>query len=171
RLKCVHGAAIASPADHKEMMPVAAPGDEVAASVARGADDNNRVPRAELISVITGDLDKLISDVGRALSAMGFTGKYGRQVVLTGGGAELTGLADYAQSALGTPVRIGRPLHLQGLPEAHSVPGFSTLAGIVLYAADDPVDIRQVGARKLLPLSGAGSAMIQRIWTAMKEYF
>lgn len=171
RLKCVHGSAIASPADHKEMIPVVAPGDEAAAAVARGADDNNRVPRAELISVITGDLDTLISAVGRSLVSMGFSGKHGRQVVLTGGGAELTGLADYAQSALGTPVRIGRPLHLQGLPEAHSVPGFSTLAGIVLYAADDPVDIRKVRAGKSLPLSGAGSAMIQRVWTAMKEYF
>src|SRR5690554_2991716 len=65
RLKCVHGSAIASPADHKELIPVAGPGDDSAGPVARGADDNNRIPRAELISVITGDLDRLISDVGR----------------------------------------------------------------------------------------------------------
>ena len=30
-----------------------------------------------------------------------------KQVVLTGGGAQLPGLADYAQAALGRPVRIG----------------------------------------------------------------
>ncbi len=171
RLKCVHGSAIASPADHREMIPVAGPDDDGAGPVARGADDNNRVPRAELISVITGELDRLIGDVGRGLESMGFSGKHGRQVVITGGGAELAGLADYAQAALGTPVRIGRPQQLKGLPEAHAVPGFATLAGLVLYAAEDPVDIRMIGSRHTSTTRVAGLALVQRVWTAMKEYF
>ena len=50
RLKCVYGSAIASPADHREMIPVNGPGEERAGPVARGADDKNRIPRAELIS-------------------------------------------------------------------------------------------------------------------------
>src|SRR6478609_11886622 len=80
RLKCVHGSAIASPADHRELIPVAGPGEERAGPIARGADDKNRIPRAELISVITGELDRLISDVGRALEAQGYSGGFaGRQ--------------------------------------------------------------------------------------------
>ena len=144
--------------------------------VARGADDKNRIPRAELISVITGELDRLISDVGRALEAQGYSGGYsgrqGRQVVLTGGGAELAGLADYAQAALGKPVRNGRPPQLKGLPEAHGVPGFATLAGLVLYAAEDPIDIRAVGSRfqQVHRISGV-RLLMWRLWTAMKEYF
>jgi len=171
RLKCVYGSAIASPADHREMIPVNGPGDERPGPIARGADDRNRVPRAELISVIAGELDRLISEVGRALETMGFSGRHGRQVVLTGGGAELAGLADYAQSALGKPVRIGRPPQLKGLPEAHAVPGFATLAGLVLYAAEDPIDIRSVGSRFQAGARPAGVAQLGRIWTAMKEYF
>jgi cell division protein FtsA len=171
RLKCVHGSAIASPADHREMIPVNGPGEERGGPVARGADDKNRIPRAELISVITGELDSLIGDVGRALEAMGFTGPRGRQVVLTGGGAELAGLADYTQAALAKPVRVARPPQLKGLPEAHAVPGFATLAGLVLYAAADPVDIRSVGSRFQLSSRPAGLAQLGRIWTAMKEYF
>jgi cell division protein FtsA len=31
------------------------------------------------------------------------------------------------------------------MPEAHHAPGFATLAGLCLYAAEDPVDIRAVG--------------------------
>ncbi len=176
RLKCVHGSAIASPADHRELIPVAGPGEERTDPVARGADDKNRVPRAELISVITGELDRLISDVGRALEAQGYSGsvpgRQGRQVVLTGGGAELAGLADYAQAALGKPVRIGRPPQLKGLPEAHGVPGFATLAGLVLYAAEDPIDIRAVGSRfqQVHRLSGL-RLLLWRVWLAMKEYF
>ena len=66
-------------------------------------------------------------------------------VGFTGGGAEMTGLADYAQAALGRPVRIGKAPQLKGLPEAHAVPGFATLAGLVLYAAEDPIDVRAFG--------------------------
>lgn len=172
RLKCVHGSAIASPADHREMIPVGGPGDDGTGPIARGADDKNRIPRAELISVITGELDQLVSDVGRALESLGYSGRQGRQVVLTGGGAELAGLADYAQSALGKPVRIGRPPQLKGLPEAHGVPGFATLAGLVLYAAEDPIDIRAVGSRFQYVHRFSGVRLLMwRVWTAMKEYF
>jgi cell division protein FtsA len=171
RMKCVYGSATASPADHREMIPVNGPGEERGGPVARGADESNRIPRAELISVITGELDRLVSDVGRALEAMGYSGRQGRQVVLTGGGAELAGLADYAQAALGKPVRIGRPPALKGLPEAHGVPGFATLAGLVLYAAEDPIDIRSVGSRFQTHHRSPGVAKVMRIWTAMKEYF
>jgi cell division protein FtsA len=174
RLKCVHGSAIASPNDHRELVAVNGPGDERAGPIARGADEQNRIPRSELIAVITGELDRLVSDVGRALEAIGFSGKSGtrnRQVVLTGGGAEMAGFADYAQSALAKPVRIGRPPQLKGLPEAHAVPGFATLAGLVLYAAEDPVDIRAVGPRHQITRRYGATAMAQRLWHAMKEYF
>lgn len=170
RLKCVAGSAIASPADHREMIPVNGPGEEQAGPLARHADDKNRVPRAELISVITGQLDRLVSEISKSLKALGFSGRNG-QVVLTGGGAELAGIADYAQSALGRPVRIGKPPTLKGLPEAHGVPGFSTLAGLVLYAAADPVDIRSIrqGYQDTTRLTGL--ALAQRVFQALKQYF
>lgn len=175
RLKCVHGSAIASPNDHRELVAVAGPGDDRSGPIARGADEQNRIPRSELISIITVELDRLVSDIGRALEAMGFSGSRAgsrnRQVVITGGGAELAGLADYAQSALGKPVRIGKPPHLRGLPEAHAAPGFATLAGLVLYAAEDPVDIRAFGNRHQITRRYGATAMAQRLWHAMKEYF
>ncbi len=171
RLKCVHGSAIASPADHREMIPVNAPGEEGSGPLARHADDKNRVPRAELVSVITTQLARLMEEVSRALKGLGFAGQRGQLVVLTGGGAELAGLADYAQAALGRPVRIGRPQHLKGLPEAHATPGFSTLAGLVLYAAADPIDIRAIGPRGA-PRGGTGwLELLDRIIRAIKEYF
>ena len=171
RLKCVAGSAIASPTDHREMIPVNGPGDEHAGPLARHADDKNRVPRSELVSVITGQLDLLVKEIGKSLKSMGFTGKSGQQVVLTGGGAELAGIADYAQGALGRPVRIGKPPALKGLPEAHGVPGFSTLAGLVIYAAADPVDIRSVGTAYQETTRPTGFALAQRVFRAVKEYF
>lgn len=178
RLKCVHGSAIASPADHREMIPVNAPGEEGTGPIARHADDKNRIPRAELISVITSQLARLTDDIARTLKGMGFgapvagNGNAGGQlVVLTGGGAELAGLADYAQSALGRPVRIGKPLAMKGLADAHAVPGFTTLAGLVLYAAADPVDIRSLGPVYQQYTRYSGIGLMNRLFHAVKEYF
>jgi cell division protein FtsA len=171
RLKCVHGSAIASPADHKEMVPVNGPGEESAGPLARHADDKNRIPRAELVSVVTAQLGRLMEEISKALKSLGFTGSGGQQVVLTGGGAELVGLADYAQQALGKPVRIGSAPRLLGLPEAHAKPGFATLAGLVLYAAADPVDIRSIGPAYQTVGRYAGLGLVGRVYRAVKEYF
>ena len=178
RLKCVSGSAIASPSDHREMIPVNGPNeswDEGSGPVARGADDKNRIARAELVSVVTQHLSQLTGEVGRALKDMGFSGTRAGPVVLTGGGAELAGLAEFTQSALGMPVRVGRAPTLKGLPEAHSTPGFSTLAGLCLYAAEDPVDIRSVGAhyaatREVRGPLGAPMA-IGGLMRALRQYF
>jgi cell division protein FtsA len=171
RLKCVNGSAIASPADHREMIPVNAPGEEGSGPIARHADDKNRIPRAELISVITGQLGRLMEEVNKALKALGFNGRRGQQVVFTGGGAELVGLADYAQAALGKPVRIGNTPQLAGLAEAHVKPGFATLAGLVLYSAADPVDIRAIGPAYQETQRYSGAGLVQRVFRAMREYF
>jgi len=171
RLKCVHGSAIASPADHREMIPVNAPGEEASGPPALHADDKNRIPRAELVSVITGQLGRLTEEIARALKTLGFTGSRGQMVVITGGGAELAGLADYAQGALGRPVQIGKPMALKGLADAHAVPGFTTLAGLVLYAAADPVDIRTFAPSYQQTLRYSGLGLLTRIFHALKLYF
>lgn len=180
RLKCVAGSAIASPADHRELIPVNGPNDApdgaAAGPLARGADDKNRIVRAELISVVTQQLAVLTGEVGKALKEMGFSGNRAGQVVLTGGGAELAGMADFMQGALGQPVRLGRPPQLAGMPEAHQAPGFATLAGLCLYAAEDPVDIRAVGAGRAAAYRSAVRQSgwldpVMRLMRALKENF
>ena len=174
RLKCVSGSAIASPSDHREMIPVNGPNEDMgdgSGPLARGADEKNRIARAELVSVVTQQTSALTDEIGRALKGMGFTGATGGQVVLTGGGAELDGLAEFTQGALGMPVRIGRPPTLKGLPEAHSTPGFATLAGLCLYAADDPIDIRAIGPKSTTTTRYNNSQTVSRLFKALKEYF
>jgi cell division protein FtsA len=62
-------------------------------------------------------------------------------------------------------VRIGRPPHLRGLPEAQ------TLAGLVLYAAADPVDIRSIGPSYQPTGRYSGTALVRRLFKVAKEYF
>jgi cell division protein FtsA len=168
RLKCVSGSAIASPADHREMIQIAPPAETAAADGARA---ERSIARAELVSIVTQNLAFLTREIARALKDMGFTGGHGGQIVLTGGGAELAGLAEYAQGALGRPCRVGRPMALRGLPEAHATPGFSTLAGLCLYAADDPVDIRTIGKGYQTASRYGAPQGVSRLLRALKEYF
>ncbi len=108
RLKCVSGSAIATPSDHREMIPVNGPEDEGDGRLARGADEQNRIARAEIVGIVTERLSHLSSEVGKALKSLGFSGAQSGQVVLTGGGAELHGVADFMQGALGRAGQAGQ---------------------------------------------------------------
>ena len=100
-----------------------------------------------------------------------FRSPVARQVVLTGGGAELKGIADYAQQALGRSVRVGRPRGMTGLPEAHSGPGFSTLAGLAFFAASDPIDLRAIAPRQQAVTKAKGLRGISRLLQAAKANY
>ena len=137
RMKCFYGSAMTSPRDNHDMIDV-----NPVASAEEGVEPV-RASRAQLIAVIRQRLELLTGEIASALKSLGFTGPAGRQVVLTGGGSELKGMADYAQGVLGRAVRVGRP-KLPGLPEAHSGPAFATLAGLAQFAASNELDLRQV---------------------------
>jgi cell division protein FtsA len=135
RIKCFYGSAMTSPRDNHDMIELA--------PIAGGQEgiESARITRAQLVSVIRQRLEHLTAQIEAALKQLGFAGPFGRQVVLTGGGAELKGIADYAQGVLGRAVRVGRP-NMAGLPDAHGGPAFSTLAGLAQFAASDELDLR-----------------------------
>ncbi|MEO0441097.1 MAG: cell division protein FtsA [Pseudomonadota bacterium] len=165
RIKCFYGSATTSPRDNHDVIQIDAE------TKTEETDEEGRITRAQLISVIRQRLDHLMGEIGQSLKDLGFTGPVGRQVVLTGGGAELKGIADYAQSALGQTVRVGRPLGLTALPEAHSGPAFAGLAGLVLYAAEEPVDLRSLSPNYQPVHKYAGSAVIGRLMSAIRGNF
>lgn len=165
RMKCFFGSATASPRDNHEMIEVAPVSSE------EDAGEGSRITRAQLIAVIRQRLDHLVPEIAKALKELGFTGPVGRQVVLTGGGSELKGLADYMQGALGRAVRLGRPRGLNGLPEAHSGTGFATLAGLIHYAASDPLDLRGLSTGGQVVSRVVGGGWIKRFVSAFQQGF
>jgi cell division protein FtsA len=129
-----------------------------------------RITRAQLIAVIRQRLEHLTGEIATALKEFGFTGPFGRQVVLTGGGSELKGIADYAQGVLGRAVRIGRP-KLPGLPEAHSGPAFATLAGLAQFAASKELDLRQLVTTETTVQKSDGGNILQRLIAAFRTQY
>jgi cell division protein FtsA len=141
RLKCFYGSAMTSPRDNHEMI-------EASQIAAEEGAEPTRITRAQLMMVIRQQVEGLTAQIEAALKALGFTGPVGRQVVLTGGGAELKNIADYMQGVLGRAVRVGRPRTITGLPDAHSGPAFSTLVGLAYLAGSGSSDIRDIGLAK-----------------------
>jgi cell division protein FtsA len=56
-------------------------------------------------------------------------------LVLTGGAAQLTGLAELADHMVGLPVRVAAPRGLEDMTEDVSKPEYATAVGLVLYGA------------------------------------
>jgi cell division protein FtsA len=165
RMKCFFGSAMQSRRDFREMIEVAPATGGIEST------DGRKVTRAELVGVICERLGRLMKDVAAALNDMGFQGPVARQVVLTGGGAELKGIADYAQTALGRAVRIGRPKGLAALPDAHSGPAFATLAGIALHVASNPLDLRTMPSSIQTVHRTGQSAWLQRLIAAFRANY
>jgi cell division protein FtsA len=160
RLKCFYGSAMTSPRDNHEMIEATQIGAEPGA-------EPMRITRAQLMMVIRGRVEELTGQIEESLKALGFTGPVGRQVVLTGGGAELKNLADYMQGVLGRAVRVGRPRTLTGIPEAHSGPAFSTLVGLAQLAASGSGDIRDIALGTITDRK-PGRGMVGRLIAAMR---
>jgi cell division protein FtsA len=164
RMKCFYGSATTSPRDNHDMIelkPIAGSEEGTEAS---------RITRAQLNSVIRARLEHLTGEVAAALKDLGFGGPFGRQVVLTGGGSELKGIADYAQGVLGRAVRIGRP-SLRGLPEAHSGPAFTTLVGLAQFAASDELDLRATMATDRSVPKSNSNGLVGRLISAFRSGF
>ena len=139
-LKAMHGSASLAPRDNHEQLETLPISDDDAA-------EPGQVTRAELNRVIRARLTLLFEMVADALAAIGFTGPAGKQVVLTGGGAELAGVADFAQGALGRQVRVGRPRSLGTLTGGPATAALATLAGLAAFAARDADDLWSLAER------------------------
>src|SRR3954467_8402850 len=159
RLKCFYESGMTSPRDNHEMIEATQIGAEPGA-------EPMKMTRAQLMMGIRQRVEEVTNEIEAALKGLGFTGPVGRQVVLTGGGAELKNVADFMQGVLGRAVRVGRPRQITGLPDAHSGPAFSTLVGLTMLAASGRGDIRDIAGPVVRPSQRQG--MIGRLIDAMK---
>ena len=160
-MKCRFGSAMTSPRDNHEMVEAMPIGGE-------DGGEPLRITHAQLITVIRQRTEQITNEIERALKELGFSGPVGRQVVLTGGGADLKNIADYMQGVLGRAVRVGRPRTITGLPEAHSGPAFSTLVGLAMLAGTGTGDIRDLAlgaVKERKPATG----MVGRLLNALRQ--
>lgn len=125
RLKTLHGSALATSVDDRDMLTIP--------PVEGEGDLPNQIPRSALTRVIRPRVEEILELVRDRLTASGFAGRVGKQIVLTGGASQLTGLSEVARRVIGRNVRLGRPLGVAGLPEAAKGPAFAASVGLLIY--------------------------------------
>ncbi len=127
RLKTFHGGVVATGMDDREMI-------EIGGETGDWEHDRRSVSRAELIGIMRPRIEEILEEARLRLDAAGFDNLPSQQIVLTGGGSQVPGLTDLATKILGRQVRLGRPLRIQGLPQAATGPGFSACVGLSVLA-------------------------------------
>ena len=128
RVKIKYGSAVATSRDDREYVDLSFGGNDWE----RG---NNTITKTELIGVIRPRVEEILEMVRDSLNSCGFSGLPGQRIVLTGGASNLPGLEHLARQILGAQIRFGKPIRLQGLPQAMAGPQFSSAVGLCLYAA------------------------------------
>ena len=126
RLKTLFGGVISARTDDHDSVTVPVLGED-------DRTHRNSVTKAQLVRIVRPRVDEILELVRDRLVRSGFAGIAGGRIVLTGGAAQLTGIADLATHMLGRQVRIGRPLGIAGLPEAAKGPSFAAACGLLVY--------------------------------------
>lgn len=149
RIKTFHGGVHATGMDDREMI-------ELGGNSGDWEKDRRRVSRTELIGIMRPRVEEILEEVRARLDAAGFEHLPSQQIVLTGGASQIPGLDILAAKILGQNVRLGRPLRVQGMPEAARGPGFAAMVGLALFAAcpqdewwDFEMPLERVGGRSL----------------------
>jgi cell division protein FtsA len=128
RIKTKHGGVHATGMDDREMI-------EIGGDSGDWDKDRRQVSRTELIGIIRPRVEEILEQVAERLIAAGFESLPSQQIVLTGGASQIPGLDGLASRILGQRVRMGRPLRVQGLPQAATGPTFASTVGLCLFAA------------------------------------
>ncbi len=90
------------------------------------------ISRSELISVIRPRLEEILEEIQFCLEKSGFEKLSSKRIVFTGGGSQLPGLYELGTEYFGSRIRIGRPMRVQGLPQALQGSQFSAIIGLAI---------------------------------------
>ena len=129
RLKTLHGGALVSQDDEREMLPIPLVGED--------EDHIARVPRAMIVNIIRPRLEETFEFVRARLEQAGVAQEAGTRVVLTGGGSLLIGARELAARVLDRQVRLGKPRSVRGLPETAGAAPFAVATGLLCWAAGE----------------------------------
>lgn len=128
RIKTLYGSALESPEDDGQMVPCPPMGAQ---------DELHHEPVTLLTAVVRSRIEETFEILRDRFQAAGIEDYSGRRIVLTGGAAQLSGVAQLAEYTFKKRVRIGRPHGLLGLPDTMSGPDFAVASGLIKQVFQD----------------------------------
>jgi cell division protein FtsA len=123
RIKKKHGCALRSAVAEDEMVEVPMVGGRAP----------KLCPRTTLADILQPRAEELLGLIQQDLQRLGLDKEIRSGVVLTGGGSELEGIVEVAETIFDGPVRRGVPSGVGGLVDVVSRPEWATATGLLLY--------------------------------------
>ena len=128
RLKTLYGSVISSPSDEYELIEI---------PMSNEPSKFKQINRSTINSIIKPRVEETLELIWQKLKEYNFHRKQIKNLILTGGGAILEGIAEYAQVIFDSNVRIGMPLSIKGLDKKFIHPQFSQTIGTILFNKSD----------------------------------
>lgn len=157
RLKTLHGSAIQTSHDLSDLIEAPQIGEE-------SEHESEYFSRSVMTSIIQPRMEELLEMVRHRIEESGYEKALGRRVVMTGGGALLSGISDLATLILDKQIRIARPKGISGLAEAMHSPAYTSGCGMLIYTARHLNE----SAAFVMPMLTSGT-MFDRIKQWLKE--
>ncbi|MGB6229768.1 MAG: cell division protein FtsA [Litorimonas sp.] len=125
RIKLFYGSALHGARDEYERIPCPPIGAQ---------EELGHAPRATLTSIIRARTEETLEMIKERLYRSGLETYSGRQIVLTGGAAQLSGLRELTGMVFDKRVRVGTPHGVFGLTDAMNAPDQAVATGLLLHA-------------------------------------
>lgn len=98
-----------------------------------GAGESEIVSRKYVADIIEARVEELLEQVERSLKRIGRNGLLPAGLILTGGGAKLNDLPEFAKQKLKMPVSLGYPLNVTSVTDKVNDLSFTTAIGLVRW--------------------------------------
>ncbi len=95
--------------------------------------EEERASRQYVVEIIEARLEEIFDHVNNELKKIQRDGKLPAGVVLTGGGSNLPGIAEFVKKFMRLPVSIGTPQNVTTIIDRVDDPAFSTAVGLILW--------------------------------------
>lgn len=142
RIKAMDGSVTAVSENHLAAAPFPARGDNFVLNTVGLPTEQITLPNGEtaerslLAAIIRPRVEEILDLIKQRLEAAQMTAAIGQRIVLTGGGAQLTGLADFVSHYWGRTATLGLPQGLDGLDSHPSHLPFAASVGMAIHLAE-----------------------------------
>jgi cell division protein FtsA len=136
-LRCPHQIAEDAKAAFGHAIPSSIDVNETVEVEAFGSEGRVSVERRRIAEILQARVEEMLETVLREVRRAVHDDILSAGIVLTGGTANLAGIASLAEQVTGMPARVATPSNLQGLTDALSDPAYSASVGTLQWAVRD----------------------------------
>lgn len=114
---------------------------------------------SEIDEIVEARLEEIFEAVQGEFKRAGRAGKLPSGVILTGGGAHLKGITEYAKEYLGLAVRIGKTSGYGGVADGIEQPQYATAVGLMLIDAENDANTASHKKKSTVSVKDATGAL------------